>query len=82
MNATIVMKHGYIKDLFPIAGNAEERALNTEDRKERMIEWKQQERETECEKIRSAALYTPCHPSSFLLSWCSVDSQERMKQAM
>lgn len=23
------MKHEYIKDLFPIAGNAEERALNT-----------------------------------------------------
>lgn len=35
------MKRGYIKDLLPIAGNAEERALNahthTQDRKKRMI---------------------------------------------
>lgn len=38
MNGTIVMKHGCITDLFPIAGNAEERALSTKnDRKERMI---------------------------------------------
>lgn len=38
MNGAIVMKHECIPDLFPKAGDAEERALSVKnDRKERMI---------------------------------------------
>jgi len=46
-------------------------------RKEWYIEWKQQE--CASEKIRLAAL---CTPYSFLISWCSIDSQGKMKQAI